>query len=153
MNEREKFERHIDECIVSAEGLDEAIKKDGENYYIPWVQGKWLAWQAAKTDSAAEIAALKHQVSEQALKYLSAMGQWDELEADLRQRLEVAERDAARYQWLRDNVEQVYARPRTEIACDWGMKWQIKPYLVAVSAVATDVTFDAAIDAAMKEQK
>jgi len=71
---------------------------------------------------------------------------------DLVRQIEDARKDAERYRWLRDNVEQVYARPRTEIACDWGMKWQIKPYLVAVSAVATDVTFDAAIDAAMTNE-
>lgn len=125
MSERGKFEMWAKDFYP----LD--MDADPETGATDYLEGDtlaaWCGWQAAKAESAAEIAALRAE-------------------------LEDARKDAGRYRWLRDNVEQVYARPRTEIACDWGMKWQIKPYLVAVSAVATDVTFDAAIDAAMTNE-
>lgn len=123
---------------VMAIALDDAAYLRDLAAYIDPVYKRRLTEIAAKLDhakaeSAAEIADLKHQVSEQALKYLSAMGQWDELEADLRQRLEssqiqtrqadergdeamrrahdaearleVAEKDAARYQHIKANAE------------------------------------------------
>lgn len=125
MSERGKFEMWAKDFYP----LD--MDADPETGATDYLEGDtlaaWCGWQAAKAESAAELAALRAE-------------------------LEDARKDPGRYRWLRDNVEQVYARPRTEIACDWGMKWQIKPYLVAVSAVATDVTFDAAIDAAMKDE-
>lgn len=82
---------------VMAIALDDAAYLRDLAAYIDPVYKRRLTEIAAKldhakADSASEIADLKHQVSEQALKYLSAMGQWDELEADLRQRLEVAEK-------------------------------------------------------------
>jgi len=128
MNEREKFERHIDECIVSAEGLDEAIKKDGENYYIPWVQGKWLAWQAAKTDSAAEIADLRRQLDDCAIYLKPGETPRERMDRDagdttalmklfeaekrttetLRRELEGARKDADNY-WNDDDRERNYS--------------------------------------------
>jgi hypothetical protein len=56
--------------------------------------------------------------------------------------------DAERYRWLRDNVHKIYARQQFSEVTDYNMKWQIKPYLVAVSVVASDVAFDDAVDMA-----
>lgn len=54
-------------------------------------------------------------------------------------RLEAAEKDAARYRWLRDGNDHKNS-PATQIAMhSYGLEW--------------DAAIDAAIDAAMKEQK
>lgn len=70
--------------------------------------------------------------------------------ADLVAERDALAKDAARYRWLKDNVHPVYARQQFGEITDYNMKWQIKPYLVAVTAVASDVSFDEALDIAMK---
>jgi len=67
--------------------------------------------------------------------------------------VEKLEKDAARYRWLRDDVRPVYARQQFGEVTDYNMKWQIKTYLTAVTAVASDVSFNEAIDAAMEATK
>ena len=48
MTRREEFEAYIDSCIESNYGLIEAMEKDESGDYLTsWVQGRWLAWQAA----------------------------------------------------------------------------------------------------------
>ena len=101
----------------------------------------------------AERDALKAEVDEQREDYLAKCS---ELEAvhehyriitvKLQAELEAARKDAARYRWLRENVQPEYARKPSEGGIDYNMKWQIKPYLVAITAVAGDVTFDEAVD-------
>ena len=71
----------------------------------------------------------------------------------LQARIAELEQDAARYRWLRANVEPVFARKHSEEFHDLNMKWQIKAYLTAVTAVGGDVPFDESIDAARKESK
>ena len=71
----------------------------------------------------------------------------------LQARIAELEVDAARYRWLRANVEPVFARKPSEEFHDLNMKWQIKAYLTAVTAVGGVVPFDEAIDAARKESK
>jgi hypothetical protein len=61
------------------------------------------------------------------------------------------QQDAKRYRWLRNNVQPEYARKQTELSTDWNMKWQIKTYLTAMTAVASEVTLDEAIDTKLDE--
>ena len=70
------------------------------------------------------------------------------LEIDqLRTERDAMKADADRYRWLRSNVQPEYSRKSPDSGfVDYNMKWQIKPYLVAVTAVGNDVTFDVAID-------
>lgn len=141
---------------VMAIALDDAAYLRDLAAYIDPVYKRRLTEIAAKldhakADSASEIADLKHQVSEQALKYLSAMGQWDELEADLRQRLEVAEKDATRYRWLRDVSTGVDSTvPMVHLTDRRG---RVKTDDEGFAPFLDGGRLDAAIDAAMKEQK
>lgn len=81
---REAFEKHIDDCIVSEVGLEQALRKDAPgNYCAPWVVGKWATWQAA---TAAAIPPGYVVVPESEAQ------------------------DAKRYQWLRDKSSVVYLK-------------------------------------------
>ena len=63
-------------------------------------------------------------------------------------------RDAARYQWLRENVHREYARKSINPEFqDYNMKWMITPYLIATTAIDSDVPFDEAVDIAMEKAK
>lgn len=75
----------------------------------------------------------------------------DTLEVELTDKRESDARDAARYRWLRENVTPVYMQQnRGSGFDDPRMKWQIKPTLISLTCIMTDITFDAAIDAAMQ---
>jgi hypothetical protein len=56
---RAAFEAHIDDCIESEVGLEQALVKDGfGDYCVPWVSSKWNAWQASREvalEQAAEV--------------------------------------------------------------------------------------------------
>ena len=55
---REAFEKHIDDCIISEVGSDIALRKDSQGeYVVDWVAGKWVTWQAAT--AAARVAQMQ----------------------------------------------------------------------------------------------
>jgi len=54
---RAAFEAHIDDCIESEVGLEQALVKDGfGDYCVPWVSSKWAAWQASREVTLSEAA-------------------------------------------------------------------------------------------------
>ena len=62
-------------------------------------------------------------------------------------------KDAARYRWLRENVHREYARKSINPEFqDYNMKWMITPYLIATTAIDSDVPFDEAVDIAMEKR-
>ena len=54
---RAAFEAHIDDCIESEVGLEQALVKDGfGDYCVTWVASKWKTWQASREMALNEAA-------------------------------------------------------------------------------------------------
>jgi len=64
-------------------------------------------------------------------------------------------KDAERYRWLRDNVHAVTEKHglNEDVVWNYNERWQIKPYLIATTCIASLVSFDEAIDQAINKEK
>ena len=98
---------------------------------------------------AARVAELEGAIDAEHESY----GQLLAANVSLQARCDAAEKDAERYRWLKGNVWAEHARKHPGEFIDYNMRWQIKKYLPAVTAVASDVPFDEAIDAAILKEK
>lgn len=64
-----------------------------------------------------------------------------------RERADRNQEDAERYRWLQSEAKQVYMHPNAEI--DNRMRWEF-PVLIALTCINSQVSLNAAIDAARK---